>query len=179
MNNKEYFKKFFSNSAYGLVGWFMFNGLFMLTYIVICDALSPYIWEEHPENLIYKCIIPFAIVYIVALAIVFLIGYFCMKDTGNVLSNMVSIFVFRGLEMIMLAIPVVFFYYDNHILPFVNWSIETLNYIFVVIYGFHLDFEFTPAWYFLTSIIPFVIMFIGFQIGKRRRNKKNVLLEKI
>lgn len=167
---KDFAKKFFSNSAYGILGWLIFNFIFAITYFVYCKVLPPYIWEKQPDNLIYKCIIPFAIVYIVALIIVFFIGYFCMKDTGNVLSNMVSIVASRGVEMVILAVLV---YFDYHLLPFVNWSVEILNYVFVVIYGTYLNFEFTPILYFLTSLIPFAVMFVGMQFGKwRKKNEK-------
>lgn len=167
---KDFAKKFFSNSVYGILGWLIFNFVFAITYFVYCEVLPPYIGEEQSDNLIYKYIIPFAIVYIVALIIVFFIGYFCMKDTGNVLSNMVSIFASRGVEMVILVVLVCF---DYHLLPFVNWSVEILNYVFTVIYGFYLNFEFTPIWYFLTSLIPFAVMFVGMQFGKgRKKNEK-------
>lgn len=181
MTKKEYFKDFFSNSLCGIYGWCIFNLIFFITYFVIGDLNDPFERPTGPE--IHECLISYAVIYIVALIPSFLIGFFWMNKTGNLISDFISLLPIRFLTVVFsLGIAGYHGYYI-----FANFSIATLDTMLRDAYEYRyyaeklfmypdssrfLPFDLDPIVYYLTSIIPFVIMFIGFQFGKKRRKNK-------
>ena len=176
MTKKEYFEKFFSNSGWGFLGWCVFNLIFGITYFIVGSLQDPFEIPTGPE--FYECLIPYAIIYIVALVPAFLIGFFWMNKTWNSVTDFVSLLPIRFLTVVS-SLWIAGYHY-HHI--FANFSVATLDTMLDMAYEYRWysydiydSFDDTePVWYYLTSIIPFVVMFIGFQFGKRRRktNKK-------
>ncbi|MBQ4573225.1 MAG: hypothetical protein IJA80_08095 [Clostridia bacterium] len=172
MTKKESFKLFFSNSWWGIYGWCLFNLIFAITYFITIEYARELDFEFSPSGPdLHECLIPYAIIYIVALVPAFLMGFFWMNKTGNAISDFVSLLPIRFLTVVFsLGMAS---YHNYHV--FVNFSVATLdtmlNYI-VFAHRVYRSYDFEPVWYYLTSLIPFVIMFIGFQFGKRRRKNK-------
>ncbi len=181
MTKKEYFKLFFSNSFWGLYGWCIFNLIFGITYFIIGSLNEPFETPTGPE--LYECWIIYITIYIVALVPAFLMGFFWMNKTWNGVTDFVSLFPIRILTVVS-SLWIAGYHYHY---IFANFSVATLDtmldmayeyryyayelYMYEDCYPFS-PFEFEAETYYLTSIIPFVIMFIGFQFGKRRRKKK-------
>ncbi len=180
MTKKEYFKLFFSNSLWGIFGWCVFNLIFFITYFIVGDLNGPFERPKGPE--LYECWIIYITIYIVALVPSFLMGFFWMKKTGNAISDFVSLLPIRFLTVVFsLGMASYHGYYI-----FANFSVATLDTMLRDAYEYRYyaeelfmypdsspfsPFDFDPILYYLASIIPFVIMFIGFQFGKRRRKK--------
>ena len=175
MTKKEYFEKFFSNSGWGFLGWCIFNLIFFITYIIVGHLDDPFERPTGPE--LYECWIIYIAIYIVALIPSFLMGLFWVKKTGNLISDFVSLLPIRFLTVVFsLGMAS---YHNYHV--FANFSVATLNTMLNMVDRYrmfayndwsHKFFDIDPIFYYLTSIIPFVIMFIGFQFGKRRRQNK-------
>ena len=168
MTKKEYFKLFFSNSGWGFYGWCIFNLIFGITYL----ATSEYSREltfQFPRNepALYECLIPYAVIYIVALVPTFLMGFFWVKKTGNVISDFISLLPIRFLTVVS-SLWIAGYHYSY---KFANFSVVTFDTMLNMVdrYGYS---ETDPILYYLMSIIPFVVTFIGFQIGKKRRKNK-------
>ncbi len=177
MTKKEYFDKFFSNSGWGFLGWCIFNLVFFITYSIVGSIDDPF---ETPTGLeLYECWIIYIAIYIVALIPSFLMGFFRMKKTGNIISDFVSLLPIRFLTVVSSLWIAGYHYYYR----FANFSVATLDTMLNMVDRYrrfayndwsHKFFDSDPIVYYLTSIIPFVIMFIGFQFGKRRRKKKEI-----
>lgn len=174
LNKKEYFKDFFSNSLLGIYGWCIFNLIFFITYFAVGSLNNPFERPTGPE--IYECWIIYITVYIVALIPSFLMGFFWMKKTGNVISDFFSLLPIRFLTVVS-SLWIADYHYHY---IFANFSVATLETMLDMAYEYRWyaydiydsfdDCE--PIYYYLTSIIPFIIMFIGFQFGKKRRKSK-------
>lgn len=178
MTKKEFFKLFFSNSWLGIYGWCIFNLIFAITYFITIEYARELNFEYPPSGPdFYECLIPYAIIYIVALIPSFLMGFFWMNKTGNTILDFVSLLPIRFLTVVFsLGMAS---YHNYHV--FANFSVATLNTMLNMVDRYrmfayndwsHKFFDIDPIFYYLTSIIPFVIMFIGFQFGKRRRQNK-------
>lgn len=175
MTKKEYSKLFFSNSFWGFWGWCIFNIIFGITYFIAGSLNDPFETPKGPE--LYACWIIYITIYIVALVPAFLMGFFWMNKTWNGVTDFVSLFPIRILTVVFsLGMAS---YHNYHV--FANFSVATLNTMLNMVDRYrmfayndwsHKFFDIDPIFYYLTSIIPFVIMFIGFQFGKRRRQNK-------
>lgn len=177
MTKKEYFDKFFSNSGWGFLGWCIFNLVFFITYFIVGSIDDPFETPTGPE--LYECWIIYIAIYIVALIPSFLMGFFRMKKTGNIISDFVSLLPIRFLTVVSSLWIAGYHYYYR----FANFSVLTFDTMMNMVNEYRLYayndwdykyFDTDPIFYYLTSIIPFVIMFIGFQFGKRRRKKKEL-----
>lgn len=175
MTKKEYFGKFFSNSGWGFLGWCIFNLIFFITYIIVGHLDDLFERPTGPE--LYECWIIYIAIYIVALIPSFLMGFFWMKKTGNIISDFVSLLPIRFLTVVSSLWIAGYHYYYK----FANFSVATLDTMMNMVNEYRLYayndwdykyFDTDPILYYLTSIIPFVIMFIGFQFGKRRRKNE-------
>ena len=167
MTKKEYFKLFFSNSGWGFYGWCIFNLIFGITYLVTIEYSRELTFEfPRSEPALYECLIPYAIIYIVALVPSFLMGFFWVKKTGNVISDFISLLPIRFLTVVSSLWIAGYHYYYK----FANFSVVTLDTMLNMVdrYGYS-DTE--PIFYYLMSLIPFIVTFIGFQFGKKRRKK--------
>lgn len=170
MTKKGYFEKFFTNSGWAFLGWCIFNIIFAIAYFAVGVLQESVEMPTGPD--FYECLIPYAIIYIVALIPSFLMGYFWIKETGNVISDFISLLPIRFFTVVSSLWIADYHYY--HI--FSNFSVATLETMLDMVYRYrryaydvHIyrdDFE--PIMYYLTSLIPFVITFIGYQIGKRK-----------
>lgn len=175
MTKKEKLKLFFSNSFSGFYGWCIFNLIFGITYFAVGDLNDPFEIPTGPE--FYECLISYIIIYIVALVPAFLIGFFWMKKTDNIISDFVSLLPIRFLTVVFsLGMASYHGYYI-----FANFSVATFDRMMNMVNEYQLyaynnwDYEYfdtDPIYYYLASLIPFVIMFIGFQFGKKRKKKK-------
>lgn len=175
MTKKEYFKLFFSNSWWGFWGWCIFNLIFGITYFIVGDLNDPFERPTGPE--LYECWIIYITIYIVALVPSFLMGFFWVKKTGNAISDFISLLPIRFLTVVSSLWIAGYHYYYK----FANFSVATLDTMMNMVNEYRLYayndwdykyFDTDPILYYLTSIIPFVIMFIGFQFGKRRRKNE-------
>ncbi len=175
MTKKEFFKLFFSNSWWGIYGWCIFNLIFAIAYFTTMEYARALNFEFSPD--FYECLILYAIIYIVALIPSFLMGFFWMNKTGNTISDFVSLLPIRFLTVVFsLGMAS---YHNYHV--FANFSVATLDTMMNMVneyrrYAYndwnYKYFDTEPICYYLISIVPFVIMFIGFQFGKRRRQNK-------
>ena len=174
MTKKEFFKLFFSNSWWGIYGWCIFNLIFAITYFITIEYARELNFEFPPSGPdFYECLIPYAIIYIVALIPSFLMGFFLMNKTGNTILDFVSLLPIRFLTVVFsLGMAS---YHNYHV--FANFSVATLDTMLndiVFVHRLYSSYDFEPVWYYLTSLIPFIITFIGFQLGKTRRKKKEI-----
>lgn len=171
MTKKEFFKLFFSNSWWGIYGWCIFNLIFAIAYFTTIEYARALNFEFSPD--FYECLILYAIIYIVALIPSFLMGFFWMNKTGNTISDFVSLLPIRFLTVVFsLGMAS---YHNYHV--FANFSVATLDTMLndiVFVHRLYSSYDFEPVWYYLTSLIPFIITFIGFQLGKTRRKKKEI-----
>ena len=175
MTKKEYSKLFFSNSFWGFWGWCIFNLIFGITYFIVGSLNDPFERPTGPE--LYECWIIYITIYIVAVVPAFLMGFFWMNKTWNGVTDFVSLFPIR-------ILTVVFSFgmasYHGYLL-FANFSVASFDRMMNMVneyrrYAYN-DWDYNyfdtdPIYYYLASLIPFVIMFIGFQFGKRRRKNK-------
>ena len=175
MTKKEYFEKFFSNSGWGFLSWCIFNLIFFITYIIVGHLDDSFETPTGPE--LYECWIIYIAIYIVALIPSFLMGFFWMNKTGNAISDFVSLLPIRFLTVVSSLWIAGYHYYYK----FANFSVATFDTMMNMVneyrrYAYNdWDYEYfdtDPILYYLISIIPFLIMFIGFQFGKRRRKDK-------
>ena len=181
MTKKEYFGKFFSNSGWGFLGWCIFNLIFFITYIIVGHLDDLFERPTGPE--LYECWIIYIAIYIVSLIPSFLMGFFWMKKTGNIISDFVSLLPIRFLTVVSSLWIAGYHYYYN----FANFSVITLETMLDMAYEYRYfayelymypdssqfpPFDFDPIFVYITSIIPFVVTFIGFQIGKKRRKNQ-------
>ena len=175
MTKKEYSKLFFSNSWWGFWGWCIFNIIFGITYFIVGSLNDPFETPKGPE--LYECWIIYITIYIVALIPSFLMGFFWMNKTWNGVTDFVSLFPIRILTVV--SSICIAGYHGYHI--FANLSVATLDSMMNMVNEYRLYayndwdykyFDTDPIYYYLISIIPFIIMFIGFQFGKRRRKSK-------
>ena len=175
MTKKEYFEKFFANSGWAFLGWCIFNIIFAIAYFVVGVLQEPIEIPTGPD--FHECLIPYVIIYIVALVPAFLMGFFWMNKTGNAISDFVSLLPIRFLTVVSSLWIAGYHYYYK----FANFSVLTFDTMMNMVNEYRLYayndwdykyFDTDPIFYYLTSIIPFVIMFIGFQFGKRRRKNK-------
>ncbi len=174
MTKKEYSKSFFSNSGWGFLGWCIFNIIFAIAYFVVGVLQEPIEIPTGPD--FHECLIPYVIIYIVALTPSFLMGFFWVNKTGNIISDFISLLPIRFLTVIS-SLWIADYHYHY---IFSNFSVATLETMLDMAYRYrryaydiHIyrdDFE--PIFYYLTSLIPFIVTFIGFQIGKKRRKDK-------
>ena len=175
MTKKENIKLFFSNSFWGLWGWGIFNIIFGITYFIVGSLNDPFETPTGPE--LYECWIIYITIYIVALVPAFLIGFFWMNKTWNGVTDFVSLLPIRILTVVFsLGMAS---YHNYHV--FANFSVATFDTMMNMVneyrrYAYndwnYKYFDTDPICYYLISIVPFVIMFIGFQFGKRRRKNK-------
>ena len=174
MTKKEYFNIFFSNSGWSFLGWCIFNIIFGITYFAVGSLNDPFERPTGPE--LYECWIIYITIYIVALVPSFLLGFFYLKKTGNIISDFISLFPIRFLTVVS-SLWIAGYHY---LYIFANFSIATLDtmldmayeyrwYTYDIYEGYD---QCEPEIYYLTSIIPFIITFIGFQIGKKKRKNK-------
>ena len=175
MTKKEYFKLFFSNSGWAFMGWCIFNFIFGITYFAVGDLNDPFEIPTGPE--FYECLISYIIIYIVALVPSFLMGFFWVKKTGNVISDFISLLPIRFFTVVS-SLWIAGYHYSY---KFANFSVATFDRMMNMVNEYQLyaynnwDYEYfdtDPIYYYLASLIPFVITFIGFQIGKNRRKSK-------
>lgn len=175
MTKKEYFGKFFSNSGWGFLGWCIFNLIFGITYFIVGDLNDPFERPTGPE--LYECWIIYITIYIVALVPSFLMGFFWVKKTGNAISDFISLLPIRFLTVVSSLWIAGYHYYYK----FANFSVATLDTMMNMVNEYRLYayndwdykyFDTDPICYYLISIVPFVVTFIGFQIGKKRRKDK-------
>lgn len=174
MTKKEYFKKFFSNSFWSFWGWCVFNIIFGIIYFIIALTLPKYAFMDSPPiPSFYECLVLYIIIYIGALIPSFLIGYFNMNETGNPISDFVSILPIRFLTVVF-SLWIVD--YHNSIV-FTNFSVAIFQPILELAGDKYRFFDFEYEWYYLTSLIPLIITFVGFQFGKKRRKNNTEEIE--
>ena len=176
MTKKEGFKLFFSNSFWGLCGWCIFNIIFGITNLVVGDLNKSFGIPTGPE--LYECWIIYITIYIVAIIPSFLTGFFWVNKTWNSVTDFVSLLPIRILTVVS-SIWIAGYHYSYR---FANLSVATFDSMMNMVneyrrYAYndwdYKYFDTDPIYYYLMSIIPFVIMFIGFQFGKRRgKNEK-------
>ncbi len=166
MTKKEYFKSFVANGFCGFGSWFIFNFLSAVTYFiteVIVDTLN----YETINSSLFICLILYLVVCIVTLLPSFYLGFVFVKKTGNAILDFVSLLSIRLLTIILYVWLID---YHNSII-FSNFSLATLGKLLIFadnnFYWF-----FDSEWIYLLNLTPFVVTFIGFQIGKHRRKKK-------
>ena len=178
MTKKEYFEKFFANSGWAFLGWCIFNIIFAITYFITIEYARELTFEFAPSGPdFHECLIPYTIIYIVALIPSFLIGFFWVNKTGNPISDFVSLLPIRFLTVVFsLGMAS---YHNYHV--FANFSVATLDTMMNMVNEYRLyayndwdykHFDTDPICYYLISIVPFVVTCIGFQIGKKRRKDK-------
>ena len=175
MTKKEYSKLFFSNSFWGFWGWCIFNIIFGITYFIVGSLNDPFERPTGPE--LYECWIIYITIYIVALIPSFLMGFFWMNKTWNGVTDFVSLFPIRILTVVS-SLWIAGYHYHY---IFSNFSVASFDRMMNMVneyrrYAYN-DWDYNyfdtdPIYYYLISIIPFIIMFIGFQFGKRRKKNK-------
>ena len=175
MTKKESIKLFFSNSWWGIYGWCIFNLIFGITYFIVGSLNDPFETPKGPD--LYECWIIYITIYIAALVPAFLMGFFWMNKTWNGVTDFVSLFPIRILTVV--SSLWIAGYHGYHI--FANFSVASFDRMMNMVneyrrYAYN-DWDYNyfdtdPIYYYLISIIPFIIMFIGFQFGKRRRKNK-------
>ena len=175
MTKKEGFKLFFSNSSWGFYGWSIFNLIFVIAYFIVGDLNDPFEIPTGPE--LYECLIIYTVIYIVALIPSFLIGFFWINKTWNSVTDFVSLLPIRTLTVVSSVWIAGYHYYYR----FANLSVATFDSMMNMVneyrrYAYndwnYKYFDTDPVYYYLMSIIPFIIMFVGFQIGKKRRKEE-------
>ena len=166
MTKKEYLKSFVANGFLGFGSWFIFNFLSLGIYFfneLIVNILD----YETINSSLFIFLILYFIVYIGTLLPSFHLGFAFVKKTGNSILDFVSLLSIRLLTIILYVWLID---YHNSII-FSNFSLATLDKLLVFADNNYFLF-FDSEWLYLLNLVPFVVTFIGFQIGKKRRKDK-------
>lgn len=166
MTKKEYLKSFVTNGFLGFGSWLIFNLLSLGIYFfneLIVNILD----YETINSLLFIFLILYFIVYIGTLLPSFHLGFAFVKKTGNSILDFVSLLSIRLLTIILYVWLID---YHNSII-FSNFSLATLDKLLVFADNNYFLF-FDSEWLYLLNLVPFVVTFIGFQIGKKRRKDK-------
>lgn len=166
MTKKEYFKNFVVNGFCGFGSWLIFNLLSLGIYFfneIFVNILD----YEIINSSLFIFLILYFIVYIGTLLPSFHLGFNFVKKTGNSILDFVSLFSIR---LLIIILYVWLIDYHNSII-FTNFSIATLDKLLVFADNNYF-WLFDTEWLYLLNLVPFIVTFIGFQIGKKRRKDK-------
>ena len=172
MTKKEFFTTFFSNGLWAFKWWFVFNFVFGIAYFMISIGIQDFVSyaESQTRPILYEFLIPYVVVYIVMLIPCFVVGLSKIKGTGNIVLDFVSLLPIRFLTVVF---SIWMANYHNYYV-FSNSSLAVLEALLnriIFAHRVYPSYDFEPVWYYITSLIPFVMTFIGFQFGKRRKKK--------
>ncbi len=162
---KETTKSFFKNAFMSWYGFAIPNAILFAAYIIATLAFDTL---ENQKTLLLIGLIICAVLYVGELIFAYWIGYSNQINLVNKKLNILSVFFFRAIELVVISIFVLSEYTT---VIFSNCAFALFEYLYTLM---DVDFDYgvlSPVLYYVTGLIPHIFMLLGFITSiKKKKN---------